>query len=472
MKFRSLLCSLLLCAAASAQIKFSKVTVAANHFPGSVVSGDFDRDGRPDLAAIADGDQLTIYRNLGSGKFSTVSHGTVLTNNNAVHIDTADVNNDGKLDIVVGKQFDGDVEVWLGNGDGSFTLFTDEQLTTATSIDFKLGDVNGDHIPDLLVMFNDDTASGVVVFLNDGHGNFTAHNPGIAASTVISNWALADFNGDGKMDVLLRVRNQLQDFSGDGHGNFTLHSTSSVNAGTGTLTVGSFNHDSRLDVALRIRTCDAGTCTASSRDKVYTYLNDGTGHFGLRSITNAGVGFGDMFAGDLNGDGIQDLAISNIDLTNGTAVPFQYILNAGDARFGVPFSPGTFDRQDTPLIRDLNRDGRHDIVLPAGGALQVLLNTNAPVICALPSSATLNAKFCGLANGSSVAKTFTVKASADSPAGVARVELWLDGKKQFELWNDELQRSLTVSAGTHRVAVVAVDRYGATSTKAINVTAH
>jgi hypothetical protein len=284
-----------------------------------------------------------------------------------------------------------------------------------------------------------------------------------------NNWALGDFDGDGKLDVLVRGGGQLRVFSGDGKGNFTLHATSPAIGGFGELSVGSFNHDSRLDAAVRVCT----TVNCSGENKLYTYVNDGAGHFALASMTTVGSKLGVPATGDLNGDTVQDVAMANQDSNNAsTAHQVPYALNTGNAHFSTPVSIATVAGQGNLFIRDMNLDGRHDIVMTASPGTIIFSNKNAPVICAPPGSATLNAKFCGLASGATVAKTFTVKASGNSPAGVARLELWLDGKKQFELWNDQLQRSLTVGAGKHRVSIVAVDRFGATATHAISVTAH
>jgi hypothetical protein len=259
-----------------------------------------------------------------------------------------------------------------------------------------------------------------------------------------------------------------------------LSKSTTVPSGDGTITVGSYNHDSSLDVALRVWNCDAGTCNASSRNRVSIYLNDGTGHFGLRSAYTAGVGFGGVpaefpqvatFSVDLNGDGVQDLVLPGADYVNGTSVPLQYLLNTGDGHFNGPFSAGTFERQADPIGRDLNRDGRHDLVVPAGSTY-VLLNTNAAVMCAPTGSSVLSVRICGPADGASVSRTFTVTAGGNSPAGVKLMQLYVDGKKSFELWNDQLKRTITVTAAKHRVVVIAVDRFGKTVSKVINVTAH
>jgi hypothetical protein len=52
------------------------------------------------------------------------------------------------------------------------------------------------------------------------------------------------------------------------------------------------------------------------------------------------------------------------------------------------------------------------------------------------------------------------------------MQLYVDGKKSFELWNDQLKRTITVTAAKHRIAIVGVDRFGKTASKVINVTAH
>jgi acetolactate synthase regulatory subunit len=52
-----------------------------------------------------------------------------------------------------------------------------------------------------------------------------------------------------------------------------------------------------------------------------------------------------------------------------------------------------------------------------------------------------------------------VKGSGNSPVGIKRVELWVDGHKVFQTLNDQLQKTLTLSQGTHQITIVAVDKY-------------
>jgi VCBS repeat protein/Big-like domain-containing protein len=476
---RVFLCALLLGAFATAQVTFSKTAYGADQSPNSATTGDFDKDGKPDFAVIEAGNQLTIYLNIGTGKFSRKAQYAIAANDNPIRIDTADINGDGKLDIVIGKQFVPEFEIWYGNGDGTFTFGKDVASgSVANTYDFALADVNNDGKVDFVLAYNDDTSSFASTYLNDGSGNFTQAG-GVTFTGFATNFAVADFDRDGKLDVLARVHDQLQLYKGDGLGSYALSTTSSVPSGFGTMTVGSFNHDSSLDVAIRVWNCDAGTCNSSSRSTVYIYLNDGSGHFGRRSSYTAGVGMGGFgadfpipadLAGDLNGDGIQDILLPGVDSVNGNSVPLQYLLDNGDGHFTGPFSAGSFSRQDVPVVRDVNRNGRHDVILPAGSSY-VLLNTNAAVMCTEPGSASLSVRICGPADGATVSRTFTVSAGANSPAGVTLMQLYVDGKKSFELWNDQLKRSVTVGAGTHRVSIVAWDRYRKTTTKTNNVTA-
>jgi hypothetical protein len=52
-----------------------------------------------------------------------------------------------------------------------------------------------------------------------------------------------------------------------------------------------------------------------------------------------------------------------------------------------------------------------------------------------------------------------VRGAGNSPSGVKRVEIWIDGSKRYQRWNDQVVKSLTLPHGQHRISVVAVDRY-------------
>jgi hypothetical protein len=132
---------------------------------------------------------------------------------------------------------------------------------------------------------------------------------------------------------------------------------------------------------------------------------------------------------------------------------------------------GTFTTVSTPYsgytgsyaaVRDISLDGRHDLIQADWdfGQTDVIvgINGNGTPNCAPPYSNVLTAKICS--PGPSVSSTtFTVRAAGNSPVGVKRLELWVDGVKRAQALNDQLRHTLTLSAGTHKLVVVAVDEY-------------
>src|SRR5437588_6109197 len=119
---RVLICALVTSALATAQVTCSKAPYGANHSPNSAIIYDFDRDGRPDFATIEAGNLLTSYLNIGGGKFQRRQQVAISNNGNALRIAAADLNGGGNADIVIGKQFNPEIEIWFGEGNGTFTF--------------------------------------------------------------------------------------------------------------------------------------------------------------------------------------------------------------------------------------------------------------------------------------------------------------------------------------------------------------
>jgi uncharacterized protein (TIGR03437 family) len=196
----------------------SAIALPGGVVPYTVVSGDFNGDGKPDLAVaynqpLPPGVTTTtppggIYILLGNGNgtFSTPSNialpGSVLPEFVAGGFNTADVNGDGKLDLVVAFQGSNgnQVAALLGKGDGTFQMATPTAtLTGAAAI--VITDLNGDGKPDL-VLGDCCGLTEASFMLGNGDGTFQAEvqfpsgpSPGVIAS--------ADFNGDGKPDLAI-----------------------------------------------------------------------------------------------------------------------------------------------------------------------------------------------------------------------------------------------------------------------------
>ena len=175
----------------------------------SIVVADFNNDGLADIfasdSAISNSGFIRISNSDGSFKISTINLGTVLG-----QIQSYDVNNDGFNDILGVNALGGQVEVRLGNGDGTFRARNSYSTFNFTGSDMNAGDLNGDGIMDLAVF--GDTSS---VIFGNADGSFSAPR------TIEDNiWAykggLADFNGDGVFDIYSAVgTNDFQIFIGN-----------------------------------------------------------------------------------------------------------------------------------------------------------------------------------------------------------------------------------------------------------------
>jgi len=292
-----------------------------------------------------------------------------------------------------------------------------------------------------------------------------------------------DLDGDGNLDLILIRTNDVLIFGGDANGRFPVFTKVTppvyctgvegrecVDQLSG-LAVADFNNDGRLDFAVLQRHGCGSSCDFSS---LYTYKNNGSEFSFSRvfELENGSTG-GGLLAADLNGDGNFDLLNTNDSFINGGNVYFQ---GAGNSTFAaqpnnVPFPSAS----SNPIARDMNLDSRHDLLLSvennAGddNVVDVGLNTSSLTNCAPPSSANLAAKICAPGANATVSSPLLIRASGNSPTGVARLEVWVDGVKQYQKWNDQLAKRLTLSPGSHRVVVVGVDVYKGTAKSTITI---
>jgi FG-GAP-like repeat len=204
---------LLACAlshAAQATVGFkSAVSYPVGTAPIAVAVGDFNGDGKPDLAVAnagnpGTGDDGNVSILLGNGDGTFQPALSVAAGKNPFFIAVGDFNGDGRLDVVVannginpaGGWLPGTMSVLLGNGDGTFKTHVD-YATGAGPECVAVGDFNGDRVLDLAVAAGSDSV--VSVLLGNGDGTFRPRVDYAAGSAHAV--AAADFNQDGKADL-------------------------------------------------------------------------------------------------------------------------------------------------------------------------------------------------------------------------------------------------------------------------------
>ena len=345
------------------------VNYGAGNQPSFVVAGDFNSDGKPDLA-VTDGLSGTVAVLLGNGDGTFQAGLNVGAGWAPVSVAASDFNSDGKLDLAVvnsGSPSGGSVTVLLGAGDGSFTLSPVSSGVGSAPSFVAVGDFNGDDKPDLAVahIFSD----VVSVLLGKGDGTFQAA-VNFAAGTNPASVAIGDFNGDSKIDLAVAVTGRYPANGGVsvllGKGDGTFEAAVNYGAGTNPVSVatGDFNGDGKLDLAV---VNQGATPSNQSRGTVSVLLGNGDGTFQVAVNYGAGIGPASVAVGDFNGDGKPDLAVANTgSFTNNTPTEdgsVSLLSGKGDGTFQAAVGFGTGISPISIAVSDFNGDGRLDLAV-------------------------------------------------------------------------------------------------------------
>ncbi len=414
--------------------------------PYSIVVADVNRDGRPDLVVanycgvgcVGDGSVSVLLGN-GDGTFQpAVAYDSGGPDTYSVAV--ADVNGDGKPDIVVANSGNNTVGVLLGNGDGTFrpavTYPSSAAGSGATCPDaVTIADVNGDGRPDLIVTnyCSENYLTKLVgVLLGNGDGTFQSavayDSGGLQAYSV----AVADVNGDGKPDLLVAnwVASDQDVGSGTvgvllGNGDGTFQPAVAYDSG-GTLAysiaVADVNGDGNLDVAVaNCAPTGSFACPnfggSGGTGVVGILLGNGDGTFRpVVTYDSGGLYATSIAIADVNGDGKPDLLVTNwcASAGCGTDGVVGVLVGNGDGTF----QPAqTFDSGGgaawSVAVADVNGDGMPDLLVAdnsSSSAVGVLLHSN-------PTTTKLVSSLNPAAYGQSVTFTATVSAASGTPTG-------------------------------------------------------
>ncbi len=365
----------------------------------SIATGDFNHDGKLDVAITADGGFSVLLGN-GDGTFKKVAfYSTQLSDSLAV----GDFNNDGNLDIVVanGTANPSTVSVYLGNGDGTFKAPIISN-TTEPNIFVAVGDFNGDHKLDIAVI----DAPYISILLGNGDGTFQP--PSDNDSFRIPQWlAVGDFNNDRKLDVITTgsygASYDIGVLLGNGDGTLQNSITTAIEYVPGTISVGDLNGDGNLDAVL-------GYDLAG----IAVFLGNGDGTFQPAvNYDTTGLGGGYLVVSDLNLDG--KLAVM---LPSGPpGVDVFWGNGDGTLQSAEGFASGA---SGIPAVGDLNGDRLPDIILASELSTTTMLNTG--VVGFSPTTAPL-AFPVQLVNTSSPQQTVTLTNDGTSALSITSIKM-------------------------------------------------
>lgn len=336
--------------------------------PVSNATADLNGDGKLDLlTANYISDNVTVLFGDGAGVFG--SPAAIAVGNGPRQIQVGDLDGDGDIDFVVSNYASNDVSVALNNGNGTFAVAVGVPTGGTVTRYVSLADLDGDG--DLDMVTANYSSNNVSVLLNNGHGVFAAAiGSPIPVGTRPVGVTLGDFDGDHDNDIAVtnNSSNNATILLNNGSASFSAASGSPVATGAGPRDVASGDVDRDGDLDLVVGNFSANNLSI--------LLNDGAGHFTAAATPPLVTGNNPyrVILADLDGDRDLDIAVSNsgsssvsafINNGRGTFTP------ADSSPFGVGVSPGGV------IAGDFDKDGFLDLATANFGSnsTSILLNT-------------------------------------------------------------------------------------------------
>jgi hypothetical protein len=340
--------------------------------PDSTVVGDFNGDGKLDLAmaeANSPNGQVAVVLGNGRGGFGSPITSPLLSEaiNNQDQMMSGDFNGDAKLDLIIMDDYSTGFQVLLGNGDGSFQTPVDTKLNT--TLNFAVGDFNGDGKTDVVVTTTVNAQALISIYLSNGDGTFTL---GSQYTEEYGGPSVADVNGDGKLDLVF-IGNPVFVMLGNGDGTFQAPIKGPVVLSSSGAIINDFNGDGKADIVV------------GTDDGIAFLEGNGNGTFQSPVYSNATIQFCcEMLAEDVNGDGKLDLVNNSEEVL--------VMLGNGNGTFQPPFSYTANGQvySGNIVVGDFNSDSIGDVGITfenlSTGTFDASLYLSEPTYAAFPSS--------------------------------------------------------------------------------------
>ncbi|MBK8466779.1 MAG: VCBS repeat-containing protein [Chloracidobacterium sp.] len=279
--------------------------------PLAVAIADFNGDGNQDIVVTNSfgphqyGYTVSIRLGDGNGGFTLPAVPEIAAGSNTNAVAVGDFNRDGKADLAVGN-FDTGIAIRLGDGAGGFVPSpAGDPTVIGVANSIAIGDFNRDGFQDIAATHSQNFVS---IRLGNGVGGFTSPTtPEVSVGSIARSIAIGDFNRDRIQDFVTANTgtNTVSVRLGDGLGGFTSPATPEVAVAPQpfSIAIGDFNNDHYQDFAV----------SYNNSDKVSIRLGDDYGEFSSPAAPEITVGFrsNDVAIGDFNGDNIQDLTTAN-----------------------------------------------------------------------------------------------------------------------------------------------------------------
>ncbi|HEV7684333.1 MAG TPA: C25 family cysteine peptidase [Pyrinomonadaceae bacterium] len=382
-------------ASCTGAVAFTSAADVASGSVNTVATGDFNNDGKQDLA-YSEVSSSSVRVRLGNndGTFGAVP--TIVGVGSGGYVMTAgDFNGDGKLDLATANSLDNTITVALGNGDGTFAAGPTVSGLTGGQRGIATADMNGDGKLDLVTV----GSAQLYVLTGNGAGGFSITTNFALGASGGMDVAVGDITGDGKLDVVAAhfSGSAVSVSIGDGLGGI---SSSSVFGSTAAsrVTLGDVDNDGDLDLAI---------ANGATFNGVSVRLNT-AGSFGGGSNSlhaASGVAFADF-----NRDGTLDYVSTNFSPAQADVA-----VGAGNGNFTVVTTSnvGTSPDPNHVVVGDFNNDGKQDFITGRGdgvtGGIAVRLGACNPLVTVTGALASFGNVAVG---GTSAEQTYTVSGSA------------------------------------------------------------
>ncbi len=342
-----------------------------NYYVDTVVSADFDGDGNLDVIA---GDYTFRYTEFikgnGNGTFQSSIDYQAPGTKGIASIANGDVNHDGVVDLVATTFPGPGVNVWIGNGDGTYQ----PPISYTVGIGPEglcLADLNNDGNLDIVAadLGDPDPSQTLSILFGNCDGTFKPVQY-LAGLPQMRDVAAVDLNGDGNLDLAAVAPNSntLSIYYGKGDGTFQSPVNYSTDVNPIHIVVADFNGDNKPDLLVTTRGNPDGYFDVE--------LNRGDGSLLIPpSAQLAGYQLSDAFVYDLRDNGINDI------LYAGGNGGFGLFLGNGDGTFQAGQTTGGFDGDNSLVVGDFDGDGVADVALSGylSGEVMVLKGNGAGV---------------------------------------------------------------------------------------------